>query len=166
MRHASAASCSCVASRRHVVGAKTLMDWDPIIASQSLALFEERAMVLLHKYGGYLVGIVHTTVGCSQHLGAHIIWHTVLSYTLYVQQAAAGRRTLYSCCSLMKLAGADACPVCIAAQNVWQVECAEGFVLASFARPAAAVRWAMQCNRDMVKIAWPEELLGHELVRS
>ncbi|MEW5301527.1 MAG: hypothetical protein WDW36_004384 [Sanguina aurantia] len=43
------------------------------------------------------------------------------------------------------------------------VEAVDGLFLAAFQRPADAILWALECNEDMIKQEWPEELLTHEL---
>ncbi|MEW5319088.1 MAG: hypothetical protein WDW38_010259 [Sanguina aurantia] len=43
------------------------------------------------------------------------------------------------------------------------VEAVDGLFLAAFQQPADAILWALECNEDMIKQEWPEELLTHEL---
>jgi hypothetical protein len=39
----------------------------------------------------------------------------------------------------------------------------DGFILAAFARPSAALRWALAVHTDMLKAPWPNALLKHAL---
>ncbi len=49
------------------------------------------------------------------------------------------------------------------AQGGYLVEAVDGLFLAAFLRPFKAISWALECNDLMIKQAWPDELLTHEL---
>ncbi len=56
--------------------------------------------------------------------------------------------------------------VCVYVSCVYvssQVEHVDGFMLTAFARPAAALQWALAVHTDMLKAPWPSAVLKHAL---
>ncbi len=101
------------------------MSWNPDVAAQSLMLFQACVGTLLHKHGGYLVR-------------ARWWW-------CFAAVRGGGKLGLWTC-----RLGRHGC----GARRPAQVEGVNGFVLASFARPDNAVRWAMQCVADLKRADW------------
>ncbi|KAJ9511485.1 hypothetical protein QJQ45_029847 [Haematococcus lacustris] len=126
----------------YVVGLAELLAWDPQEAASALALFSALIKQQLMAWNGYLVG---------QQQGGPMPALLPPAWLPAVAEGLGWPTAEGLCCLWLLLL---------------QVEHVDGFVLAAFACPVSALRWACICQEHLKQLPWSDRLLAHPLAES